>query len=95
MPNLRALSVLVLVLGTGCGAAAPRLRVLSSEPGSAPRPEVVVEPGEDVTVPKHPARIGAPGGSGSGSRSVIPAQSGNDTVGGLPAGMGGGSGPRG
>ena len=38
-------------------------------------------------------RIGAPpGGSGAGSRRVVPTQSGNETVGGLPAGNGGGAG---
>jgi hypothetical protein len=73
------------------------LRALSSDAPSAPRPEpepsAASETREATQAPL--PRIGAPGGSGAGSRCVQPAQSGNDTVGGLPAGIGGVAGPRG
>ena len=95
---LAVLSLALLVLaGAGCSqtrAPLVPLRVLSSE---APRLELDepehVTPAEtrEVSAP----RIGAPGGSGAGARRVRPAQSGNDTVGGLPAGSGVGAGPRG
>ncbi|RYZ02930.1 MAG: hypothetical protein EOO73_29880 [Myxococcales bacterium] len=94
MPNLRAVLVLSFALCAGCGSGV-ELRVLSSEPATAAGPEPEDAPLEDETAPKPAPRIGPPGGSGSGARSVIPAQSGNEAVGGLPAGMGGGSGPRG
>lgn len=77
---------------------APQLpiRVLSSEPASVREPEATpreTAPTFDATAPRVGApRIGAPGGSGAGSRRVVPAQSGNETVGGLPAGIGAGAG---
>lgn len=81
------------------------LRVLSSEAPTAPRPEAAPSetqgnapsetrsdaPQRNVTAP----RIGAPGGSGAGSRRVAPVQSGKETVGGLPVGTAGGTGPAG
>jgi len=73
----RLLTVALLAL---CGACThgTSLRALSSEAATAPRPE-----------PLGPTRrIGAPGGSGAGPRSVGPAQSGKEAVGGLPAGSG-------
>jgi len=102
MLDLRALTLSLLALCNGCvGVAAtkpsPRLpvRLLSSEAASAPRPEAAPPqsdaPNRDVAVP----RIGAPGGSGAGSRRVAPVQSGKETVGGLPVGMAGATGPRG
>lgn len=94
-------------LGTGAPAPSARLplRLLSSEAPSAPRPEAAPDETHDdapsethgnalqrnVTAP----RIGAPGGSGAGSRRVAPVQSGNETVGGLPVGTAGGTGPAG
>jgi hypothetical protein len=97
-----SLRVLLVLLGSasslGCGASAVPVRVLSSEPApvlvhelepAAAEPQA--EPNEVAPAP----RIGAPGGNGSGSRRVAPPQSGNETVGGLPAGMGGGKGPAG
>jgi hypothetical protein len=95
MPNLRPLSLAVLVLCASCASEGARLRVLSSESPAAPTPERDPQWDPDLTTPKPAPRIGAPGGSGSGIRSVIPAQSGNETVGGLPAGIGNGTGPRG
>lgn len=104
MPSLRSISVLVLGLCVGCTATAaqtPRVRVLATEMPPAPRAEplpaadIAREQPERTTAP----RLGAPGGSGAGSRRVTPArstsgaQSGNDTVGGLPAGSGGVTGP--
>jgi hypothetical protein len=104
MLALRALTLSLVALCFGCaslGGSAPGarlpLRLLSSEVATVPRPEAVPSetqsdsPGRDVTAP----RIGAPGGSGAGSRRVVPAQSGKETVGGLPAGMGGCAGPAG
>ncbi len=93
MLHLRAFPLVVLLSCAGCAANVP-LRVLSSEQPFTPRPEPErLE--RDEAAPRVPPRIGAPGGSGAGSRSVIPAQSGNDAVGGLPAGIGGGTAPRG
>jgi hypothetical protein len=100
----RAASIppLLLTLLVGCAASnaqAPAVRVLTSE-----APQLRAEPEADgrVIAPAiTPPRIGAPGGSGAGSRRVAPtavqagAQSGNDTVGGLPAGTGGVPGPLG
>jgi len=86
---LHALTRLALLCVTaatfGCApvaSSAPRLslRVLSSEPAS-----IRQEPDAAEDAPR---RIGAPGGSGSGTRRVQPLQSGKDAVGGLPAGMG-------
>lgn len=95
--------------GVAATTPSPRLpvRLLSSEAASAPRPEAApsqtpsqtqtqtqtqsCDPHRDLAVP----RIGAPGGSGAGSRRVAPVQSGKETVGGLPVGMAGGTGPRG
>lgn len=72
-----------LMLCTACAGGGARLRALSSDPASAPRPEPEGDAG-DRSVP----RIGAPGGRGAGSRSVWPAQSGKDAVGGLLGGKG-------
>jgi len=103
MPRLLALLWLApLALTAGCASQTPAarlpLRALSSE---APRlrlgePEREAPAQRDARQPHIASpRIGAPGGSGAGSRRVLPAQSGNDTVGGLPVGIGGGSGPAG
>lgn len=94
MSILRALSPILLVMVSGCSASVP-LRVLSSEPTTVVMPEAEPSPAPDDVTPRAPARIGAPGGNGAGPRSVVPAQSGNETVGGLPAGIGSGTGPRG
>ncbi|MES1189100.1 MAG: hypothetical protein ABUL60_35115 [Myxococcales bacterium] len=104
MLDPRALTSLLVALCFGCSSlggplpgARPPLRVLSCEPATAPRPEATPSenhgegPYPEVTAP----RIGAPGGSGAGSRRVVPVQSGKETVGGLPAGMAGGTGPAG
>src|SRR5258706_13452652 len=98
MPDLRALSFLLVTVCGGCTASAleaPKwpLRVLNSELPSAPSPEPEgsAQTREAAPVP----RIGAPGGSGAGSRRVSPAQSGKETVGGLPAGIGASAGPAG
>jgi hypothetical protein len=89
-----SIPLLLLALLVGCAAScAPVVRVLASEtPDIHAEPEVT----DRVTTPATaPPRIGAPGGSGAGSRRVAPAaaqvgaQSGNETVGGLPAGGGG------
>jgi hypothetical protein len=97
-----SLRVLLVLLGStsslGCGASAVPVRVLSSEPPPALVPEAAPNEALPAPPPSDTApvpRIGAPGGSGSGSRRVAPAQSGNETVGGLPAGIGGGKGPAG
>lgn len=72
-----------LTLCTACASGGASWRALSVEPGPAPQPEpehgVQDEPGP---------RIGAPGGRGAGRRSVWPAQSGKDAVGGLLGGKG-------
>lgn len=86
MPKLRALLPSLVILGTAC-ASSPSLRGPLRESANAP-PSA---PGLGRTGP----RIGAPGGSGAGSRAVTPTQSGNETVGGLPAGSGKGPGRRG
>ena len=84
--------------GTAENLTAPRLpiRILSSEGARVQQPEVTprdAAPTSDGTPPRIGApRIGAPGGSGAGSRRVVPAQSGNETVGGLPVGAGAGAG---
>lgn len=104
MLDPRALTSSLVVLCFGCsslggGSPSPRLplRVLSCEPAPAPRPEALPfeTHGELPTPAVNAPRIGAPGGSGAGSRRVAPAQSGKETVGGLPAGMAGGTGPAG
>jgi len=77
MTATRLLPLSLLALSTACAEAMP-LRALSSEAANAPRPELLGPT----------RRIGAPGGSGAGSRSVAPAQSGKEAVGGLPAGSG-------
>jgi hypothetical protein len=94
MSILRALPPVLLLVVSGCSASVP-VRVLSSEPDVVALPEAEMAPPEQDVTPRAPARIGAPGGNGAGPRSVVPAQSGNDTVGGLPAGTGSGTGPRG
>ena len=93
---MRCLLCLVTLSLAGCAAAPVPVRVLPSEAPRLTAPEALPEPTapserDATTAP----RIGAPGGSGAGSRRVVPAQSGNDTVGGLPAGIGGGTGPAG
>jgi hypothetical protein len=91
---MRTLLTVVLVLGAaglsgGCARTMPGVsspvRVLSSEPATSPRAEPEGSSSERLPTP----RIGAPGGSGAGSRRVAPAQSGNDAVGGLPTGAAG------
>jgi hypothetical protein len=72
-----------LMLCTACAGGGASLRALSSEPADTPQ----AEPEPDATEGAAP-RIGAPGGRGAGSRSVWPAQSGNEAVGGLLAGKG-------
>jgi hypothetical protein len=99
MAHLRTLCFAAIALSAGCArVSAPiparlPVRLLSSEAAAAPRP--VPERARDAEK-RHDAqapRIGAPGGSGAGSRRVVPVQSGNETVGGLPAGTGGGAAP--
>ena len=94
---MRLLLCLVTSSLVGCAAAPIPVRVLHTE---TPRLTAPAEAVHEPAAPSHDdaraqPRIGAPGGSGAGSRRVVPAQSGNDTVGGLPAGIGGGSGPAG
>lgn len=103
MTELRVFAVVVaLAFHAGCarvgsapGALGLPVRVLSSEAAPAPRPLPTTESAGSATKAAEPRspRIGAPGGSGAGSRRVVPAQSGNETVGGLPVGMGGSTGP--
>lgn len=104
MPSVRSISVLVLALCSGCaaqGGQALRVRVLNTEAPRALLPEPSAADFVDQQPERAAPRLGAPGGSGAGSRRVMPArpsndaQSGNDTVGGLPAGMGGVTGPLG
>ena len=98
MQRASSLPLLLLTLLVGCAAQAPGVRVLTSE---APHVRAEPEAGTSMSAPTAVStpRIGAPGGSGAGSRRVAPAaaqarpQSGNDTVGGLPAGAGGVAGP--
>lgn len=98
--------MLALALGSGCaapGAQAVRVRVLNTEAPRARLAQPVPSTDSSQARPESvaPPRLGAPGGSGAGSRRVTPAaatsdaQSGNDTVGGLPAGIGGVTGPLG
>jgi hypothetical protein len=83
MTNLPPLPLLLLACCAGCASASPPIRALSTEAPAAPRQE------PDVSAAKRGApRIGAPGGSGAGARSVTLPQSGKETVGGLPAGSG-------
>jgi hypothetical protein len=102
MSRLVALPLAWLVLLVAGCSQTPQpllpLRALSSE-----APQLELDEPEHTTPTEtrevSAPRIGAPGGSGAGTRSVQPAlpraQSGNDTVGGLPAGIGAGTGPRG
>jgi len=99
MLSVRVISLVLFAFSGGCAASATaqntRLRILNSQLPAAPVP--MLEPSElDKDAAKSPGavapRIGAPGGSGAGSRRVLPAQSGNETVGGLPAGIGAGAG---
>jgi hypothetical protein len=102
MQRASSIPLLLLTLLVGCAASnsqVPRVRVLTSE---TPQLRAEPEPGSDVAAPAvMPPRLGAPGGSGAGSRRVAPAavragaQSGNDTVGGLAPGVGGVTGPLG
>ncbi len=106
MRHLPALCFVVLTLSAGCAGSSTlpspsrlAVRVLSSEAAATPRPELTprdatprdATPRDESSTPRVP-RIGAPGGSGAGSRRVVPAQSGNETVGGLPTGAGTGAG---
>lgn len=98
MTIVRTLLLSLLTLGSGCAnasvaPAAHPVRVLDSESARAPVPEL--DAAEKQRGATNAPRIGAPGGSGAGARRVAPAQSGKETVGGLPAGIGGGSGPAG
>jgi hypothetical protein len=105
MASLRvfALPLITLALCSGCAASAATpsnlpLRILASELAAVPAP--TAEPSELGSSDakdggERAPRIGAPGGSGAGSRRVAPAQSGKETVGGLPVGMGGCTGPAG
>jgi hypothetical protein len=101
-----ALVLVALVSSLGCAAGSAsavrepvRIRLLGSEaprmqlPAEAPASNGAGSPGE-VGAPEftRAPRIGAPGGSGAGSRRVLPAQSGKETVGGLPGGSGAGAG---
>lgn len=98
--HLLTLPVLALA-ASACSQQVPNaqvpLRVLSSEAPRATLPEPELAPSNEAREAERAPlpRIGAPGGSGAGSRRVQPAQSGNETVGGLPVGIGGGTGPRG
>jgi hypothetical protein len=90
MTFVRTLSLLLLTLCAGCTSApltapAHPVRILASEAARAPVPEPETAKTHE---PNRAPRIGAPGGSGAGSRRVAPVQSGNETVGGLPAGAG-------
>lgn len=90
-PALLSLALCVLA-SSGCASHEPvRIRVLNAVPPKAPAPEPLSEPASVHERAPAPTRIGAPGGSGAGSRRVAPAQSGNDTVGGLPVGIGSGT----
>ena len=88
-----ALSLLAMstaIWSCACASTPLQLRLLSSEP-----PAVLPATPSDAPAcaPQQQApRIGAPGGSGAGSRRVTPLQSGNDTCGFRPVGMGGGIG---
>jgi hypothetical protein len=102
MSRLPILGLVVLALSaSACSSQLAEsrlpLRALSSDAPSAPQPEPERStPSQTREAARAPLpRIGAPGGSGAGSRCVQPAQSGNDTVGGLPVGIGGATGPRG
>jgi hypothetical protein len=91
---MRGLPYILTLSSLGCAAAPVPVRVLHTE---APHTQLP-EPAPARTAPESGTpkpRIGPPGGSGAGSRRVLPAQSGNETVGGLPAGTGGGKGPAG
>jgi hypothetical protein len=102
MQRASLIPLLLLTLLVGCAASnrqPPAVRVLTSE---TPHVRAESEAGGDIATPAvTPPRLGAPGGSGAGSRRVAPAavqagtQSGNDTVGGLPPGTGGVVGPLG
>ena len=91
MHRASSIPLVLLTLLVGCvSSRAPVVRVLANE-----TPHVHAEPEatDRVTAPAiTPTRIGAPGGSGAGSRRVAPAaaqvgaQSGKETVGGLPGG---------
>lgn len=92
MPNRHQLSLLLFSLCTSCagspwGSRMPGLDALRGPGMALPSSESALERAKIGVAP----RIGAPGGSGAGARRVTPGQSGKDTVGGLPAGMGGGT----
>jgi hypothetical protein len=95
MQRASSIPLLLLTLLVGCTASnvqAPAVRVLTSETAHI---QAEREADGHIAAPAvTPPRIGAPGGSGAGSRRVAPAavqagtQSGNDTVGGLAPGPG-------
>ncbi len=81
-----------LIAVTGCAGGTRRVHAPSATPEGVklvPATRTAAKQGAAAT---SEARISAPGGSGAGTRSVTPAkgQSGNETVGGLPAGSGAG-----
>jgi hypothetical protein len=90
MTFVRLLTVLLVTLSGACAgaplAAVHPVRVLDSEAAPAPVPQLVGESATKAPSVEPGPRIGAPGGTGAGSRRVAPLQSGNETVGGLPAG---------
>ena len=99
MLSLRFLSLpLVVSLGACASPTGLPVRVLSVE---SPRVVETREPETLTPERARPPRLGAPGGSGAGSRRVLPverargAQSGNETVGALPVGIGASAGPLG
>lgn len=71
---MRTISIALTLFAFGCGTSAVPVRVLHTEvPQVQPVPEAMPEretPEHDVA-PRAP-RIGAPGGSGAGSRRVLP-----------------------
>lgn len=87
----RVFSMLLVACGSACGGSTrslerPPIRLLQTEAPHVQPPEAVLP-----DAPEEAPRLGAPGGSGAGMRRVAPIQSGNDTVGGLPAGSGAGT----
>ncbi|HEY6077876.1 MAG TPA: hypothetical protein VIW29_03695 [Polyangiaceae bacterium] len=82
---MRTLLIMVLLGAAALSSACTSVpvRVLASEPARAPR----AEPEQTPQTPAEPVapRIGAPGGSGAGSRRVAPTQSENEAADGLPS----------
>jgi hypothetical protein len=72
--RLCRLPLVLVVSCLACARAPLPVRVLSAEPSSAPVPSPTLETEAAPTRDAGPgARIGAPGGSGAGSRRVLPA----------------------